>query len=111
MLNHLVYHHVHFDGVVCSERTFISQDTFQAVAERFHQHSWWLEPTLFHSGFCLAGLSAAVHFDLNKLGKVPSFWLASFPGLPRFSSSVCVQYNTRKRKSTKNGEGLVSFIT
>ena len=27
--------------------------------------------------------------------------LASFPGLPRFSSLVCVQYNTRKRKSTK----------
>ena len=26
--------------------------------------------------------------------------LASFPGLPRFSSSVCIQYNTRKRKST-----------
>ena len=25
--------------------------------------------------------------------------LASFPGLPRFSSSVCVQYNTRKRSS------------
>ena len=37
--------------------------------------------------------------------------LASFPGLPRFSSSVCVQYNTRKLKSAKNGEGLVSFIT
>jgi len=32
--------------------------------------------------------------------------LASFPGLPR-----CVQYNTRKWKSAKNGEGLVSFIT
>ena len=28
--------------------------------------------------------------------------LASFPGLPHFRSSVCVQYNTRKRKSTKN---------
>ena len=40
------------------------------MAECFHQHSWWLEPSLFHSGFCLAGLSAAVHFDLNKLGKV-----------------------------------------
>ena len=23
---HLVYHHVHFDGVVCLERTFTSQD-------------------------------------------------------------------------------------
>ena len=30
---------------------------------------------------------------------------------PFFCSSVCVQYNTRKRKSAKNGEGLVSFIT
>ena len=37
--------------------------------------------------------------------------IASFPGLPCFSSSVCVQYNARKRKSAKNGEGLVSFIT
>ena len=38
-------------------------------------------------------------------------------GLPRsqaspvFCSSVCVEYNTRKQKSAKNGEGLVSFIT
>ena len=58
------------------ENVLASQDTkfFQAVAEYFHQHSWWLaiESSLFHSGFCLAGLSAAVHFDLNKLGKVPS---------------------------------------
>ena len=30
---------------------------------------------------------------------------------PFFFSSVCVQYNTRKRKSVKNGEGLVSSIT
>ena len=37
--------------------------------------------------------------------------VASFPDLPRFNFSVCVQYNTRKRKSAKNGEGLVSFIT
>ena len=37
--------------------------------------------------------------------------LASFPGLPRSSPLVCVQYNTRKWKSAKNGEGLVSFIT
>ena len=37
--------------------------------------------------------------------------VASFPGLPRFSFSVCVQYNTRKQKSAKNGDGLVSFIT
>ena len=34
--------------------------------------------------------------------------LALFPGLPRFCSSVCVRYNTRKRKSDekRNGEGL-----
>ena len=37
--------------------------------------------------------------------------LASFPGIPHFSSSVCVQYNTRKWKSVKNGKGLGSFIT
>ena len=72
VLNHLVYHHVHFDGVVCLKRTFTSQIFFQAVAKCFHQHSWWLEPSLFHSGFCLAGLSTVVHFDHNKLGKVPS---------------------------------------
>ena len=32
--------------------------------------------------------------------------IASFPGLPHFHSSVCVQYNARKRKSAKNREGL-----
>ena len=32
--------------------------------------SWWLEFSLYHNEFCLAGLSAAVYFDLNKLGKV-----------------------------------------
>ena len=31
-----------------------------------------------------------------------TLWLALFPGLPCFSSLVCVQYNTRKRKSAKN---------
>ena len=36
--------------------------------------------------------------------------VASFPGLPRFRSSVCIQYNTRRQKSVKNGEGLVSLI-
>ena len=39
------------------------------------------------------------------------YFVASFPVLPRFSSSVCIQYNTRKRKSAKNEEGLGSFIT
>ena len=33
------------------------------------------------------------------------------PSLPRFTSSLYVQYNTRKQKSAKNGEALVSFIT
>ena len=37
--------------------------------------------------------------------------LALFPGLPVFCSSVFVQYNTRKRKSVKNGEGLGTPIT
>ena len=37
--------------------------------------------------------------------------LASFPGLPRFRSSVCVQYNTRRQKSARNGEGLGTLIT
>ena len=32
--------------------------------------------------------------------------VALFPGLPRFCSSVCVQYKTQKRKNTKNREGL-----
>ena len=31
--------------------------------------------------------------------------------LPRFRSSVCIQYNTWRWKSAKNGEGLVSSIT
>ena len=35
-----------------------------------------------------------------------TLFLASFPGLPHFRSSVCVQYNTRKQKSVKNREGL-----
>ena len=35
--------------------------------------------------------------------------VASFPGLPLFM--VFIQYNTWKRKSTKNGEGLETPIT
>ena len=31
--------------------------------------------------------------------------IASFPGLPRFRSSVCVQYNARQRKSAKKKWG------
>ena len=48
----------------------------------------------------------------TQLGKSYGY-LASFPAPPppRFCFSVCVQYNTRKQKSAKNGEGLVSFIT
>jgi len=53
---------------------------------------------------CMSVLSCIEVADSIKM-------VASFPGLPRFfCSSVCVQYNTRKRKSVKNGEGLVSFI-
>ena len=37
--------------------------------------------------------------------------VGSFPGLLRFWSSVFVQYNTQKRKSAKNGEGLGRPIT
>ena len=29
--------------------------------------------------------------------------VASFPGLPRFHSSVCVQYNTQRRKAWEQG--------
>ena len=73
MLNPLVYHHVHFDGVVSLEHTFISQDTklFPGSGRVFSSAQLVvIEPSLFHSEFCLAGLSAAVHFDLNKLGEV-----------------------------------------
>ena len=31
-----------------------------------------------------------------------SYGLALFPGLPHFSSSVCTQSNTRKRRAAKN---------
>ena len=30
--------------------------------------------------------------------------LCSFPGLPRFSSLICVQYNTRKREERESSE-------
>ena len=54
----------------------------------------------------------ALFICLNKLQYTTSnLHVASFPGLPRFCSSVCTQYNTRKQKSAKNGEGLVSSIT
>ena len=47
----------------------------------------------------------------NKRIHMYTVYVASFPGLPRFRSSVCVQYNTRRWKSAKNGKGLVSSIT
>ena len=45
-------------------------------------------------------------FALFRVARLRYYWctLVSFP--PVFCSSVCVQYNTWKRKSTKNGEGL-----
>ena len=36
----------------------------------------------------------------------PAVTIASFPGLPRFCSSVCVQYNTRKRKSSRSSTSV-----
>jgi len=53
-------------------------------------------------------LSLFCHHPCALIGLCTSaLMLASFPGLPRFfCSSVFVQYNTRKRKSAKNGEGL-----
>ena len=32
---------------------------------------------------------------------LPPFILSSFPGLPHFCSSVCIQYNTWKRKTSE----------
>ena len=32
---------------------------------------------------------------------IHTLFLVSFPGLSRFRSSVCIQYNTRRRKSTR----------
>ena len=44
---------------------------------------------------CLTTKSADYRMLVNEWAWLS---LASFPGLPRFSSSVCVQYNTWKRK-------------
>ena len=55
----------------------------------------------------------AIHFALYRPVYCWKIWswftrlLASFPGLPRFNSLVCIQYNTRKRNAnrrTKTGE-------
>ena len=64
-------------------------------------------------GFSLA------HLDLNDVGWIIICWLLStlYTSLvPRpppffFCSSVCIQYNTQKRKTAKNGEGLGTLIT
>ena len=41
VLNHLVYHHVHFDGVTCLECTFINQDTkFFPGSGRVFSSAW-----------------------------------------------------------------------
>ena len=65
-------------------------------------------------GFSLA------HLDLNDGGWIIICWLLStlYTSLvPRpppfffFCSSVCVQYNTQKRKTAKNREGLGTLIT
>ena len=56
-------------------------------------------------------LRVCLHVNLTEMFVSCYTCLDSFPGLPHFRSSVCGQYNTRRRKSAKNGEGLVSFIT
>ena len=75
VLSYLVCHHVHFESVVCLECTFTSQDTkfFPGSGRVFSSAQLLVRTQSFsYGGFCLAGLSAAVHFDLNKLCKVPS---------------------------------------
>ena len=55
----------------------------------------------------LTGVAVPVQY---MVGFGWSYWnVASFPGLPRFL--FFVQYNTRRRKSAKNGEGLGTLIT
>ena len=74
LLNHLMYHHVHFYSVVCLERTFISQDTeFFPGSSRVFSSAQLVVRTQSLSYWILSSrLSAAMHFDFNKLGKVPS---------------------------------------
>ena len=43
--------------------------------------------------------TSSVCLQLLLLQFTCTYKLASFPGLPRFCSSVCVQYNTQKQKS------------
>ena len=56
-------------------------------------------------------LDSLVLMVLQKLVKRSCKTLASFPGLPRFLFFGFRQYNTWKRKSVKNGEGLGTPIT
>ena len=85
---------------------FVDQGEFEAMKTPIGHRAPHCDKDQFHAKMTSNRLQDIVveHCGCNKN-------VASFPGLPRFSSSVCVQYNTRKWKSAKNGEGLVSFIT
>ena len=55
----------------------------------------------------LVGLDFSTLYLLHKCRKISGTYcknLASFPGLPRFSSLVCVQHNTLKRYGTRTEE-------
>ena len=61
-------------------------------------------------------ISSPSHFSTGMLGDGLETIIIRHTSLvprppPFFCSSVWVQYNTRKRKSAKNREGLVSSIT
>ena len=55
-----------------------------------------------------------IHADKNAQRAITVRWysdcVASFPGFPHFRSSVCVQYNTRRRKSAKKKTGKAGLI-
>ena len=76
--------------------------TSKKLASNFIAYSCsWLHPQIHFTSLYLTSLfiytrpSQFFSFRVHRI-KVPSF-----PGLPRFCSAVCVQYNTRKWKNSK----------
>ena len=67
----------------------------------------WTDPaSKFVAAYgCLWPLAAVHKMDVSRQS------VASFPGLPRFLFFGFIQYNTRKRKSARNVEGLGIPIT
>ena len=49
--------------------------------------------------YCRTSVKGGAHMRYSCIYEARMSPIASFPGLRRFSSSVCVQYNTQKRKS------------